>query len=939
MKEKKPIDYAYLVTLAQCGDQDAATQLFNATKDTMLSVAMALVRNEEVAKDIVQDAYVSGFMHLDRLQDPSQYRAWMKKIVTNTAKNYLKRKKPILFAEMANEDGEVEFREERIDHLPELDMDRKETARIVDSILDTLPEDQRLVLVMHFINDMPIREIAQQLGIPENTVKSRMLYGKKKVETRVRDLEKNGVKLYSLAPLPFLLALMSTDASADAISTAGVLENILAKSFGSAAAGASAAAAGIKTASAANYASAGVKTGAKAAGKTAAKAAAKSGAKALGTKIAAGALAVTMVGGGAAYAMNKLAAPKDPYAAFEGYYVAEDGCYAVIERTTSWYSIGERWSPEKPAEGASLLVRHECGREYENPDGKLYTGFYSTNDELEVDGNTLIIHWPDEEFQIVREEEGISFHGEQSSGDGIFYTPDSYREKFGEEQWQMTTRGGRGALARDAYQAVITEYTEVLCADSADILANPDAYNKEYLLSHYPDVRSYHRNHNMEFYYAYYDIDHDGTEELLFGASTEGGPIEVVKVFGFDGYRPWFLSDINPVVTDASVTIYQDGRIRLRSPGEDGTKMYEGWQLLQGYHSVMTEPSTAPEVTDFFWQKMDLSVPYVLEPTQPEEPEQAITPQLPVLPEVTGPKEHVVYQQVLEDYLITLFAEDSAYYADLDSFVFGNRASVSNYHSSRGTEYAYEFYYAYYDIDHDGTDELLIGISGGEYAPELVDIHDYDGRILVDVMGDPTLGSGRTSLKLYQDSTICFSYSTGASGWAEEWYRIEGHSKTPCAPSSAQEVTDIVWQNLTGTGPIPGANPGGQTTAAGTFDTIRSRIREACLVTDYDSDPSYYDIAYADLGPGIMWMLCNRDDGVHTLNVFAVEFDIDGDGEDELCIARGVTTQHNVNVFAVYDRTADGIVPIYGDAVFTYLEPFPDGQLPVDWMEWEYLTM
>lgn len=524
MKEKKTIDYAYLVTLAQCGDQDAATQLFNATKDTMLSVAMALVRNEEVAKDIVQDAYVSGFMHLDRLQDPSQYRAWMKKIVTNTAKNYLKRKKPLLFAEMANEDGEVDFREERIDHLPELAMDRAETVRIVDSILDTLPDDQRLVLVMHFINDMPIREIAQSLGIPENTVKSRILYGKKKVETRVRDLEKNGVKLYSLAPLPFLLALMSTDASADAISTAGVLENILAKSFGSAAAGASAAAAGIKTASAANYASAGVKTGAKAAGKTAAKAAAKSGAKALGTKIAAGALAATMVGGGAAYAMNRLAAPKDPYAAFEGYYVAEDGCYAVIERTTSWYSIGERWSPEKPAEGASLLVRHECGRECENPDGKLYTGLYSTNDELEVDGNTLIIHWPGEEFQIVREEEGISFHGETSSGDGIFYTPDSYREKFGEEQWQMTIRGGRGALARDAYQAVIQEYTEVLCADSADILANPDAYNKEYLLSHYPDVRNYHRNHNMEFYYAYYDIDHDGTDELLFGASTGGRP-------------------------------------------------------------------------------------------------------------------------------------------------------------------------------------------------------------------------------------------------------------------------------------------------------------------------------------------------------------------------------------------------------------------------------
>lgn len=131
----------------------------------------------------------------------------------------------------------------------------------------------------------------------------------------------------------------------------------------------------------------------------------------------------------------------------------------------------------------------------------------------------------------------------------------------------------------------------------------------------------------------------------------------------------------------------------------------------------------------------------------------------------------------------------------------------------------------------------------------------------------------------------------------------------------------------------------GASEAENGFDAIRSEIAEACKITDYDSNPSHYDELYSDLGPGIVWMLTHRDDGVHTLNVLAVEFDIDDDGEDELCVARAVTPQHNVNVFAIYDPTPDGIDPIFGDAVFSYLEPFEYGELPVDWMAWEFLTL
>ena len=82
-------------------------------------------------------------------------------------------------------------------------------------ILDALPEEQRVAVTMFYYEQMSVKEIAETLGVTENTVKSRLNYGRKKVEKEVRALEKKGTKLYGLAPLPFLMLLFhSQEASA-----------------------------------------------------------------------------------------------------------------------------------------------------------------------------------------------------------------------------------------------------------------------------------------------------------------------------------------------------------------------------------------------------------------------------------------------------------------------------------------------------------------------------------------------------------------------------------------------------------------------------------------------------------------------------------------------------------------------------------------------------
>ena len=275
-----------LIRKAAAGDQDAITELYELTYSSVYKTVKSMIADEDTVLDIVQDSFIKGFQSLDQLDTPENFRAWMKRIATNKAKDYLKKKKPILFTDMANEDGEeIDFRDDCLDHCPEEVLDRKETARLMQEILSTLSEDQRLVIGMFYYEEMSVREIAETLGCSENTVKSRLNYGRKKVEVKVKELEKRGTKLYSLAPLPFLLWLFRMDAEAAEIPSGMVLEAVTAEcaATGTAAAG---------SAGAATAASSGV------------KAAAGAGIKALTTKIIAGVLAVSVVGGGTMLALS-----------------------------------------------------------------------------------------------------------------------------------------------------------------------------------------------------------------------------------------------------------------------------------------------------------------------------------------------------------------------------------------------------------------------------------------------------------------------------------------------------------------------------------------------------------------------------------------------------------------------------------------------------------
>ena len=203
-----------LVQKARENDQEALTEIYKISSPAVYKTIRVLIKDEDTVYDILQDTYVKAFTRLNQLQNPDKLIPWLKMIANNLAKDWLKKSKPVFFTDIygGEELEDIPFEESiedvRSELNPEMAMDQQEAKRLVMEILDHLPEDQRVVIGMFYYEEMSVKDIAQTLGVSENTVKSRLSYGRRKIKEQVLDLEKRGTKLYSVAPFVFFLYLL-----------------------------------------------------------------------------------------------------------------------------------------------------------------------------------------------------------------------------------------------------------------------------------------------------------------------------------------------------------------------------------------------------------------------------------------------------------------------------------------------------------------------------------------------------------------------------------------------------------------------------------------------------------------------------------------------------------------------------------------------------------
>lgn len=236
-----------LVEAARKGDKDAFEKLYYATNKSGYFLAYNITHDEEAAKDILQDSYINAFTNIKSLKKKENFQKWFNVIVVNGSKNFIVKNKPNLFSEY---DGDIDtpFDDEMMndDFIPEKSLDNKEIRETLKKIIDSLPDDQRLCVLMYYYEQMSTKSIAKQLEVAEGTVRSRLYYGRLHIKKKVEALEKDGIKLYGAMPVPLTIwALQASQEGMLASSVSAAIYGGISSSV-SFAAGASAAAIGTK---------------------------------------------------------------------------------------------------------------------------------------------------------------------------------------------------------------------------------------------------------------------------------------------------------------------------------------------------------------------------------------------------------------------------------------------------------------------------------------------------------------------------------------------------------------------------------------------------------------------------------------------------------------------------------------------------------------------
>ncbi|MCI8801238.1 RNA polymerase sigma factor [Acetatifactor muris] len=180
---------------------------------------------QDAVCDIMQDTYVEISKNIAQLDNENRFLSWAGTIATRKCYAWLKKNKKYVL--LHEEDDTFENLTDNDSIIPEDIMQDREKQRLVREIIDTqLTEMQKLCIIAFYYNEQKQSEIAQELGIPENTVKTNLSRARAKIKENVLALEKKqGTKLYSAAPL--LLLLFKEDVLACTVPT-GVTESVLA---------------------------------------------------------------------------------------------------------------------------------------------------------------------------------------------------------------------------------------------------------------------------------------------------------------------------------------------------------------------------------------------------------------------------------------------------------------------------------------------------------------------------------------------------------------------------------------------------------------------------------------------------------------------------------------------------------------------------------------
>lgn len=201
------------------GDKDSFRIIYDDTYKYLHTCVIHIVKDEDMAQDMIQETYLEICRNILQLNDPEVFYGWAATIANRKCFALMKKQKDFILYDdqQDNEDSEGSSSIDNIaddeQFIPESILQDQEKQRLMKDIIDGLPDVQRMCIIGFYYNEQKQEDIAAELGIPVNTVKTHLSRARKKVKEAVIDLDKNKkTRLYSLTP--FMLLFFAKEASA-----------------------------------------------------------------------------------------------------------------------------------------------------------------------------------------------------------------------------------------------------------------------------------------------------------------------------------------------------------------------------------------------------------------------------------------------------------------------------------------------------------------------------------------------------------------------------------------------------------------------------------------------------------------------------------------------------------------------------------------------------
>jgi RNA polymerase sigma-70 factor (ECF subfamily) len=183
-RTQEDIQDELLVLQCQSGDGDALKALIVRWQPKLVGLAWRLTAQREAAQDIVQDSWMAIVRGLKRLDDPARFRTWAYRIVKNKCMDWMRRRAVERKASKELQDAALLQSAET-----EGDSQSDRDIRLLRHAMSQLPQEQRAMLSLHYLDGMSVKEIGRVLDVPAGTVKSRLYHARNRLKQELERVE------------------------------------------------------------------------------------------------------------------------------------------------------------------------------------------------------------------------------------------------------------------------------------------------------------------------------------------------------------------------------------------------------------------------------------------------------------------------------------------------------------------------------------------------------------------------------------------------------------------------------------------------------------------------------------------------------------------------------------------------------------------------------